>query len=110
MHGDVKLSSRIGIGTKATFWIPFKRAEYLGSSASPLVSLASIPDRLQSDASIASSDDRRTPPLTPAGSFSNPSKKGIAGLAGSLAELAEGVDGLTEAEKKAVQVLVVEDK
>ena len=110
MHGDVKLSSQIGIGTKATFWIPFKRAEYLGSSASPLVSLASIPDRLQSDASIASSEDRRTPPLTPAGSFSHPSKKGVAGLVGSSAEFPGGIDGLTGAEKTAVQVLVVEDK
>lgn len=111
MHGDVKLQSQIGVGTKATFWIPFKKAEYLGSNASPLVSLASIPDRLQSDVSIASSDDRHTPPVTPSAIHqSNTPRKSVSGVTGASTESSAPSDTLAEAERKDFHILVVEDK
>ncbi|KAF3043276.1 hypothetical protein E8E11_001598 [Didymella keratinophila] len=53
MKGQIWLDSKLGQGTTATFWIPFARASY-SDDGSPLVDLASIPDRLQSDVSVDS--------------------------------------------------------
>lgn len=64
MRGNISLESRLGHGTKATFWIPFHKAPYQ-TAESPVVDIGSIPDRLQSDMSISrpSSDD--SGPTTP---------------------------------------------
>ena len=59
MHGSISLESKLGVGTKCIFWIPFKKAEYMPSS-SPLVNLGAIPERLQSDLSVSISSDDRT--------------------------------------------------
>ena len=48
MRGSIGLESKLGQGTTATFWIPFSKAPYQ-DDGSPLIDLASIADRLQSD-------------------------------------------------------------
>lgn len=68
MHGEITLDSVLGTGTKATFSIPFNKAQFRGGS-SPLVNLGSIPDRLLSETSVSGcgSDPERmsSPPLSP---------------------------------------------
>jgi len=69
MHGKITLDSVLGTGTKATFSIPFNKAQFRGCS-SPLIDLGSISDRLQSETSVSgcTSDSERvstTPPISP---------------------------------------------
>lgn len=69
MHGEINLESALDSGTKATFYIPFNKPQFT-ATASPLVDLGSLPDRLQSDLSVsgAASDQERgsaTPPQSP---------------------------------------------
>lgn len=112
MHGDISLESKLGFGTKAQFYVPFKRAE-IGSS--PLIDLGNIPDRLQSDLSITgsySSDGRATPPLSSATHLQH---RGL-GRQQSVKQpgVPRGINDipstLTESERKNIKVLVVEDK
>ncbi|KAK5171940.1 uncharacterized protein LTR77_003577 [Saxophila tyrrhenica] len=65
MRGKISLESRLGAGTKATFWIPFQKAPHQ-MEHSPVVDIGAIPDRLASEVSIsrASSVDN-TAPSTP---------------------------------------------
>ncbi len=124
MHGNITLESSIGNGTKATFTIPFNKPQFT-SGATPLIDLDSIPDRLQSENSVSrtSSDldlspDGYTPPRTPQDvpdavaahhqrSSSHPQHPGNSALYPSVA--GQG-STLSEAERKATHVLVVEDK
>lgn len=69
MHGEITLESALDHGTKATFCIPFNKPQFTGS-ASPLVDLGSIPERLRSEMSVSgvvSEYERgsRTPPQSP---------------------------------------------
>ncbi|KAI9699181.1 MAG: hypothetical protein M1820_007260 [Bogoriella megaspora] len=108
MRGNISLESALGMGTKASFWIPFNKAPY-AEGHSPLVSLGSIPDRLQSDLSIShDGSEDRTPPMTPVlptgeAKTSNRSESTIQQSATPT------VDQLTDAERKQVNVLIVED-
>lgn len=116
MHGHIDLHSKLGSGTTATFNVPLNKASHQ-TDDTPLIDLASIPDRLQSDASLSytSSDDRTTPPPTPSGW----DESGLHKVAGSPAQAAgtphkhESSDHLTDlssAERQHIHVLVVEDK
>jgi len=113
MKGDIVLESKLGSGTKASFWIPFKKVEYTEHSGSPLIELEPLPERLTADMSISGhSDERGTPPGTP-----NPSMGGRqspprsrAGNGSISAERPEqSPTTLTDAERRNVNVLVVED-
>ncbi|KAH7060592.1 hypothetical protein B0J12DRAFT_338056 [Macrophomina phaseolina] len=119
MHGGIELDSTLGQGTKASFWIPFNKAQYQ-DEGSPLIDIASIPDRLQSDISVScgSSDDYGTPPLTPiaANNGKSPLRHGRARSVVSLPgngnfhhALPDHLLTLPEWERKDVNVLVVED-
>jgi PAS domain S-box-containing protein len=120
MRGSIDLESKLGQGTIATFWIPFNKALYQ-DDGSPLVDLASIPDRLQSDVSVScgSSDERATPPIT-AKILNNNTKHTHLRGAATPQQLSrsplinngmpESVINLTEDERKTVHILVVEDK
>ncbi|KAL0257442.1 hypothetical protein SLS55_008255 [Diplodia seriata] len=104
MHGNIDLQSTLGQGTRASFSIPFNKAQYQ-DEGSPLIDLASIPDRLQSDISVScgSSEDYGTPPLTPV--VPNSGKSPLRhGRAQSIVSLPGN-----ETERKNVHVLVVED-
>lgn len=77
MHGEISLDSTLGSGTTAVFSIPFNKPQFQGGN-SPLVNLASIPDRLQSEMSVSgcTSDQdlaNSTPPPTPHESAAGPS-------------------------------------
>ena len=69
MHGEINLESALDSGTKATFCIPFNKPQFTGT-ASPLVDLGCLPERLQSELSVSgcASDHERgstTPPQSP---------------------------------------------
>jgi signal transduction histidine kinase len=107
MKGQIWLDSRLGQGTTATFWIPFSRAPSQ-DDGSPLVSLGSIPDRLQSDVSVScGSSEAHTPPLTPVisnGEFRAQSLPSV------RASIPDHLMNLSEAERQKIHILVVEDK
>jgi PAS domain S-box-containing protein len=107
MKGQIWLDSRLGQGTTATFWIPFSRVPSQ-DDGSPLVSLGSIPDRLQSDVSVScGSSEAHTPPLTPVisnGEFRAQSLPSV------RASIPDHLMNLSEAERQKIHILVVEDK
>lgn len=107
MKGQIWLDSKLGQGTTATFWIPFAKASY-SDDGSPLVDLASIPDRLQSDVSVSvGSSEDHTPPLTPRESVNGQSRLHSFSVGGKLPD---HLINIPESERKNTHVLVVEDK
>lgn len=52
MHGEISLDSALDSGTKATFCIPFNKPQFTGT-ASPLVDLGDLPERLRSELSVS---------------------------------------------------------
>jgi signal transduction histidine kinase len=116
MRGEIELESKLGQGTTATFWITFNKAPYQ-DDGSPLIDLASIPDRLQSDVSVScgSSEDHATPPHTPKlynGSFRKGHRHGDSGQQAPLVghAIPEHLMSLSEDDRKNIHILVVEDK
>lgn len=66
MGGEIGLSSGIGEGTTAFFSIPFRKPQY--PNGSDVLDIDSIPDRLQSDASLSCRSSEAgvcTPPESP---------------------------------------------
>lgn len=112
MHGEIFLESKLGVGTKASFWIPFHKAPYQ-SNESPLVDLGTIPDRLQSDVSISRPSSDNSVPTTPTtprvAHRRDASGSGIPGYGPWPEGGAAAEPVLSEAERKLTQVLVVED-
>ncbi|KAF5627202.1 hypothetical protein F25303_10911 [Fusarium sp. NRRL 25303] len=51
MHGRISLESNVGVGTRATFWIPFNKPS--GPAEAGLANAGAIPDRLQSELSLS---------------------------------------------------------
>lgn len=112
MRGSISLESKLGVGTKATFWIPFNKAPYQ-SSDSPLVDLGSIPDRLQSDLSVSRTGSDNSTPNTPNISRGphHVASKSVSSIPG-FAPWPEGApieQDLNEEERRNTNVLVVED-
>lgn len=116
MHGGISLESKLDVGTTASFWIPFKKAEYL-PNGSPLVNLGAIPDRLQSDLSVSmGSDDRTGSPVVSTfrtqdlhQAFQSPSKQKNPSGTLALAERVANPPSLAQDDRKDIHVLVVED-
>ena len=52
MRGKISLESKPGRGTTAAFSIPFNKPQFTGTS-SPMIDLAALPDRLQSELSLS---------------------------------------------------------
>ncbi len=119
MHGEITLESGLGTGTKATFSIPFNKPQFR-SGTSPLVDIGSIPERLQSELSVSgcASDDRgnTTPPQSPfdvagAALSRRPHRTGSQNVRTPPSGTpADQETALTEADRKNIHVLVVEDK
>lgn len=115
MHGSITLDSTLGVGTHASFTIPFHKPQFRGG-ASPLINLEPIPPRLQSDLSLsscASDHGSMTPPSHSSKTLekSNESEKDRLKRGkppNALTSL--GADGVSDAERGGVHVLVVEDK
>jgi len=120
MHGEITLDSVLGTGTKATFSIPFNKAQFRGVS-SPLVKLGSIPDRLQSETSVSgcgSDLDRvsTTPPILPFDAPAStghhqrlPSSDGLPIRPPLTTTPIDDETTLQESDRKNTHVLVVED-
>lgn len=119
MHGEITLDSALGTGTKATFFIPFNKPQFR-SATSPLVDIGSIPERLRSEMSVSgcTSDDRgaSTPPQSPldAAGFA-PSHRHHRASSQKAKTPPSGTPTdqdtiVTEADRKNIHVLVVEDK
>lgn len=109
MHGKISLESKLGAGTKASFTIPFHKAPYQ-SSGSPLIDLGAIPDRLASELSVSRASSE-SGPSTPT-NMRKPMAAGDPSLldAHGFPLLADTVvSDLSDAERKRVNVLVVED-
>jgi len=119
MHGDITLDSALGTGTKANFSIPFNKPQFR-SGTSPLIDVGSIPERLRSEMSVSgcTSDERgsSTPPQSPldAAGFAlshrhhrASSQKARTPPSGTPTDQ-DTI--LTEADRKNIHVLVVEDK
>ncbi|KAH7123854.1 putative histidine kinase HHK6p [Dendryphion nanum] len=111
MRGDITLESKLGQGTTARFWIPFNKAPYQ-DGGSPLIDLASIPDRLQSDVSVScgSSEDHATPPATPGGFRKLRGDVSSTPLTKAISHgLPDNLMNLSEEERGQIHILVVED-
>lgn len=116
MHGQITLESTLGVGTRASFSIPFHKPQFRGG-ASPLINLEPIPPRLQSDLSVsscASDHGSITPPsissktLEKVNDLEKDRRKGHKSP-GTLPS-SFGAEVLSEAERRDIHVLVVEDK
>lgn len=53
MRGSIRLESKLDVGTKAIFHIPFKKIEYRTGTSAALLEVGSMPDRLQSELSLS---------------------------------------------------------
>ena len=114
MRGKVSLESKLGVGTKATFWIPFHKVQY-GMADSPLVDVGSIPDRLRGDLSLSRTSSEHSGPPTPVTPFSKAdhargaSASAASGFSSWPMEDGGAQEQLSETERKVTNVLVVED-
>ncbi|KAJ4016495.1 hypothetical protein NW752_003620 [Fusarium irregulare] len=109
MHGRITLESKVGIGTRATFWVPFNKPS--GPAEAGLANAGAIPDRLQSELSLSCNSSEYdqlvgTPPVSEgiqaSTSGSRRARFGIASNSSSDQEL-------PSAERAKIHVLVVED-
>lgn len=119
MHGQIELDSSLGIGTTATFSIPFSKPHF-ANGPTPLISIGSIPDRLQSDLSVSGCTSEHdhgssTPPLSPlemlgTHKHASLSQHADRGSSASLNILPDLEACLSESDRQNIHVLVVEDK
>ncbi|KAF2421011.1 hypothetical protein EJ08DRAFT_525664 [Tothia fuscella] len=115
MHGEIELESKLGAGTKARFWLPFKKV-LDHTEGSPLVEISSIPGRLQSEASISHSiGEGGSPPATPLlrsvglrGAHS-PSASRVVTAPQSTSGIPEDYMSMSRDERAETHILVVED-
>lgn len=131
MHGRMTLESRVGIGTTATFWIPFHKPQ--GSRGANLVEIDGLPGRLASEVSVScsSSDFEQaidTPPGEPGpgalGKSRSPRRALSAGIStgasmgsisavpsshGAVSGPSHPVEDMAAADRAQLHVLVVED-
>lgn len=113
MNGQITLESSLGVGTKATFSIPFNKPSF-GNGSAPLIDLA--PDRFFAmSASGCTSNEERggsTPPQSPNDSLGveHPFPNGNHGNMFVPSIIPARETNLLPAERKKIHVLVVEDK
>lgn len=111
MHGQIELESKLGHGTSARFWLPFKNA-HTQAGEDALIDLSSIPDRLQSEVSVSwhSEGDRSPPNTPPIGSRTDPpSRSELIQGAQATNKIPDEFINLTPEAKANIHVLVVED-
>lgn len=127
MHGDIKLESELGQGTKTTFRIPFPKA-HVDTGDLPLIELGpepSRPDREGRDSPRSGVSNRQsacgdtlraqlTEILTHTGSL--PKNTSVSNLAvphrdsNTVAVITDNEASIEKLDRKRIHVLVVEDK
>ncbi|KAM7189363.1 putative signal transduction histidine-protein kinase [Naviculisporaceae sp. PSN 640] len=111
MNGRITLESTVGVGTTATFWIPFKRPQ--GVRSSNLVRIDPLSDRLQSETSMSCNSLEFDRALgTPSDDHaSNPPDRNRSPWrnASFSASAASRDDELQPADRAKLHILVVED-
>src|SRR5947207_5659200 len=85
MRGSIKIESKPGSGTIATFSIPFNKPQFAGTPT-PLVDPGAIPDRLQSELSLSCDNSSQCDNLAtrPSSPFHSPKHKPVPGPATNL--------------------------
>lgn len=112
MRGRVSLNSAVGIGTTATFWIPFNKPQ--GPQMASLVEIGPLPDRLQSEMSVSCNSSEYehilgTPPselLSPLEKLRSPIRKRSIHIPSPLLL---GDEDMSMSERAKLKILVVED-
>ncbi len=109
MHGRIALTSEVGKGTTASFWVPFNKPNE--DQRASVIQLDTLSSRLQSDTSVSgnSSDIEKLPEGLPPELSEIP--LAVARLRQrSLGDRPLPQDDLVPAERAKIHVLVVEDK
>ncbi|KAF5019883.1 hypothetical protein F66182_8119 [Fusarium sp. NRRL 66182] len=109
MHGRISLDSKVGVGTRATFWIPFNKPS--GPAEAGLANAGAIPDRLQSELSMSCNSSEydqilgTPPPSDGMQGGSSGSRRARFGISSSSSPDQE----LSLSERAKIHILVVED-
>ena len=123
MNGKITLDSTLGVGTRASFSIPFHKPQFHNGTTS-LVDITCLPDRLQSEMSVSCNSSELehsaigTPPESTVNTQGPDSRAGAATPNQSPGNVRSSRDsqngdqdlGLSFAEREKVHILVVEDK
>jgi hypothetical protein len=110
MHGRISLESNVGVGTRATFWIPFNKPS--GPAEAGLANAGAIPDRLQSELSLSCNSSEydqivgTPPPFDGIQANNTGSRRTRFGISSTSSPDQE----LPASERAKIHVLVVEDK
>ena len=115
MHGGISLDSVLGQGTTASFWIPFNKPQFVKSEKTPIVDVKQLSERLQSELSISGCDSdhdriRNTPPQSPMETAGQARSKPSLSRPRPAPVQKSDHEKLDATERKAIHVLVVEDK
>lgn len=111
MKGRITLDSNLGMGTTATFWIPFSKPQG-AQRMDGLVEIGALPDRLASEMSVScnSSEYEQLSSTPPASSEFLSDKHGFPKRQRSTRTPPTSEFDLSAAERSKIHVLVVEDK
>ena len=114
MHGDISLTSELGMGTTTKFWIPFNKSHSTKFS-SPDLSARSIPERFRSEKSIPGCSSASQSVDGDVAHYETSLRRlsgGIATGVGSVPpEEGPSEDSVQqEVDRKNIHILVVEDK
>ena len=110
MHGRITLESTVGVGTCATFWIPFNKPS--GPAETGLANAGAIPDRLQSELSMSCNSSEydqivgTPPPFDGTHGNTSGSRRTRFGISSTSSPEQE----MPASERAKIHVLVVEDK
>lgn len=105
MHGRIQLESQLGIGTTATFWIPFNKPQFHDGN-DVLIDIGSLPDRLQSEMSVSCSSSDFNEAGKGSGSKSPGVKSGTLSMTPPVSRELE----MAKEKRASVKILLVEDK